>query len=322
MSNFADRLIGAIRAKRSYLVGGIDPFVELMPSHVLAGVQEGDTKGTADAIVEFYSSVLEAIADYVVAVKPQIAFFERLGLEGMRAFSELLRRAAEYDLIVVGDVKRSDIGSTAEAYAEAYLGAKSEESRSHRSDFEVDAVTLNPYLGVDSVEPFLERTRSGDKGVFVLVHTSNPSAGEIQELPVAIGDAPLVPAYEVVARLVADWGQRSCGESGYTSVGAVVGLTYPEAAHEVREILGRSFILVPGYGAQGGSAEDLASFFRDDGLGALVNSSRGISYAYRSDRWSPAFGPARYAEAARAEAERARQEINEAVSSASDLAWK
>lgn len=262
MLNFADRLIEAVEKKNSCVVVGLDPNLQSFPEEIRKKTGSSPA-AAADAVLEFNRQVLGVIAQHAVAVKPQSAYYEALGWEGVRAYAETIRLAQELGLLVIADVKRGDIGSTAEAYAEAHL-----------DHFGADAVTVNPYLGSDSIEPFIKRTAQG-KGLFVLVKTSNPSSAEIQDL-----DSNNRKIYEHVGDLVTRWGAGSKGACGYSAVGAVVGATFPEIATELRKVMPHAIFLLPGYGAQGATAEDCRTCFDADGRGAVVNSSRGIIYAY------------------------------------------
>ncbi len=291
---FADRLMAEMISKRSQVVVGIDPRLEQLPPE-LAGMPP------ADAFVAFAHGVVEAVAEHAAAVKPQVAFFEALGCEGMRAYAETVRIAREAGLLVIGDVKRSDIASTAAAYATAHLGADG-------GDFVADAVTVNPYLGADGVRPFLDAAAAHGRGVFALVKTSNPSSADIQDL-----DCGGRPLYERVAELVEEWGAPLRGESGYSSLGAVVGATYPQELARLRELMPHTPFLVPGFGAQGGGVDEVKAAFDPDGLGAVVNSSRGIIFAYEKEPYRTEFGPGRWREAVRAAAEEMRGELWEAT---------
>jgi len=260
--HFADRLLDACRRKGSVACVGIDPRLELLPRALCGRLSP------ATSYLRFARGVIEAVADLVVAVKPQIAFFEALGPDGMKAYAETIICAREAGLVVIGDAKRADIGSTSAAYAEAHLAPG--------GGFSADALTVNPYFGTDGVAPFIEEAAASGKGLFVLAKTSNPSSGEIQDLKMKGR-----PLYEVVCGLIDKWGSGSIGRSGYSSVGAVVGATHKEELGRVRRLLKRSILLVPGYGAQGGKAADLAGAFDAEALGAIVNSSRAVIYAYR-----------------------------------------
>ncbi len=273
---FADRLAEASRAKKSVAILGVDPQLD---SAEAPGVPAGYT------LTRFCCEIIEACEKSIVAVKPQLAFFEARGVEGMRALAEVIRFARGRGLITIADAKRGDIGSTSAAYAEAFLGD---------GDFASDAITINPYLGADAIMPFVNRVRAG-RGVLVLVKNSNPSSGEFQDL-VASGR----PLWESVAARVRGWGDDFIGNSGLSSVGAVVGATYPHHAKRARELMPNTVILVPGYGAQGGSAQDAVAAARSDGSGIIVNSSRGLMYAYlKKEGATPAAAAASAAESMR-----------------------
>jgi orotidine-5'-phosphate decarboxylase len=253
---FVDRLVAAQRSKHTLAILGVDPQLD---SKATPGIPPGMT------LARFCCEVIEACAPQIAAIKPQLAFFEARGLDGMRALVEVLKFARTLDLVTIADAKRGDVGITSGAYAEAFLGD---------GDFACDAVTINPYLGSDALAPFVARVRSG-RGLFVLVKTSNPSSGEFQDL-----EAPQRPLWEAVAERVHGWGSDFVGADGLSPVGAVVGATYPDHARRARELMPDSVILVPGYGAQGGSPEDSIITARADGLGAIVNASRSLMYAY------------------------------------------
>lgn len=292
MQNFADRLTNRISELGNPTVVGLDPRLNQIPEHILANVKEeygNTTEAVAEAIIDFNMGIIEAISDIVPAVKPQIAFYECYGHQGLRAYEETVRYAQEKGLIVIGDAKRNDIGSTAEAYANGHLGFV-DVFGSPQKTIDVDCLTVTPYLGTDGIKPFTKVCKEEGKGIFVLVRTSNPSADEIQGQPV--GDRLMD---EHVATLVEGWGRELIGESGFSSVGAVIGATYPEEARVLRNIMPNQIFLVPGYGAQGGGAEDVKYCFHKNGTGAIVNSSRGIIFAYQKQE-KP--GEA-YAEAAR-----------------------
>jgi orotidine-5'-phosphate decarboxylase len=273
---FADRLAEASRAKKSVAILGVDPQLD---SAEAPGVPAGYT------LTKFCCEIIEACEKSIVAVKPQLAFFEARGIEGMRALSEVVRFAHGRGLIVIADAKRGDIGSTSAAYAEAFLGG---------GDFASDAITINPYLGADAVMPFVNRIRAG-RGVLVLVKNSNPSSGEFQDL-----EASGKPLWEAVAARVRGWGDDFIGASGLSSIGAVVGATYPKHLKRARELMPNAIILVPGYGTQGGTAQDAAGAARADGSGIIVNSSRGLMYAYlKKEGIAPAAAAAAAAESMR-----------------------
>ena len=287
--NFADRLAEASRQKDSVVLLGIDPQLDTPDA---PGVPRGHT------LAGFCCEIVEACAHSVVAVKPQLAFFEARGLEGMRAFVEVVKTARRLGLITIADAKRGDIGTTSAAYAEAFLGD---------SDFSCDAVTINPYQGSDAAMPFVAKVREG-RGVFVLVKTSNPSSGEFQDLAVYDHAGSKRALWETVATRVNGWGGDFVGQSGLSSVGAVVGATYPDHARRARELMPAATILVPGYGTQGGSAQDAVTSARKDGSGIIVNASRSLMYAYQKN---PGSKPA---EAAATYAETMRHKLNTALS--------
>ena len=236
-------------------------------------------KGLQEAIWQFNKAIIDAVYDLIPAVKPQIAMYEQFGIPGIMAFKKTLDYCHEKDLIVIGDIKRGDIGSTSGAYATGHLGKAQVGSRSYYG-FNEDFITINPYMGTDSVQPFIDVAVPEKKGMFILTKTSNPSSGEFQDR--LIDGRPL---YEWVAEKVVEWGSQHMGECGYSYVGAVVGATYPEMGKVLRGIMKKNFILVPGYGAQGAKGSDLVNYFNEDGLGAIVNSSRGIIAAYKQPKY-------------------------------------
>lgn len=288
-------LIKNIKEKDAPIVVGLDPMLGYVPEYIVKDAFDayGETlEGAAEAIWQFNKGIIDAVYDLIPAIKPQIAMYEQFGIEGLKAFKRTCDYAKSKGLIIIGDIKRGDIGSTSEAYAVGHVGHIQVGSRTF-SPFTEDFVTVNPYLGSDGVKPFLKVCKQEKKGMFVLVKTSNPSSGEFQDQLV---DG--VPLYEIVARKVAQWGEEHMGED-YSYVGAVVGATYPEMGAVLRKLMPKNYILVPGYGAQGGQGKDLAPFFNEDGLGAIVNSSRGIICAYQKAPYSDAFGPENYADASR-----------------------
>jgi orotidine-5'-phosphate decarboxylase len=294
MKNFADRLIEKIREKKSVVCVGLDPRLNKIPSFIQEDAlkkYKNKLKAATHAIFEFNKGIIDAVYDLVPAVKPQIAFYELFGEEGIRVFRKTIEYAHKKGLIVIADVKRNDIGSTAEAYAEAYLGMTDVFGDSV-SVFDADAVTITPYLGWDGIKPFVEKCAEYSKGVFILVKTSNPSSGDMQDLCMDDGNS----IYEIMGMLVESWGAGDIGENGYNSIGAVVGATYSEQAKKLRKIMPNSIFLVPGYGAQGASAKDVKDCFDQNGLGAIVNSSRGIIFAYQK---SSKYNEDTYAMAAR-----------------------
>jgi orotidine-5'-phosphate decarboxylase len=284
MKNFADKLTEQIKKKNSAVCVGLDPRLEKIPTFIKDKALKNNKnrfKAAAEVLLEFNKGIIDAVCDIVPAVKPQTAFYEIFGEEGVRAFRETIEYAHEKDLLVIADVKRNDIGSTAEAYAKAYLGDV-DLFEEKKPVFNADAITVTPFLGWDGIKPFIEQCKKYGKGIFILVKTSNPSSGDIQDL--CMKDENSV--YEILANYLESWGADEIGESGYSFVGAVVGATYPEQSEELRKIMPNSYFLVPGYGAQGATAEDVKGCFDEDGLGALVNSSRGIIFAYeKSDEY-------------------------------------
>ncbi|MCD6109633.1 orotidine-5'-phosphate decarboxylase [bacterium] len=283
--NFADRLNKAIKDKKSVVCVGLDPRLNKIPSFIQEKALKKNKKklkAAAKAILEFNKGIINAVYDLVPVVKPQVAFYEIFGEEGMWAYRETIEYAHKKGLIVIADIKRNDIGSTAEAYADSYLGTVNVFGE-EQSVFDADAVTINPYLGWDGIKPFAEKCAEYNKGMFILVKTSNHSSGDLQDLQMADGRT----IYEIMGMLVESWGASDIGESGYNPIGAVVGATYPHQAKKLRELMPNSIFLVPGYGAQGGGAQDVKPCFNKDGLGAIVNSSRGIIFAYeKSDKYT------------------------------------
>ncbi|MDR3552675.1 MAG: orotidine-5'-phosphate decarboxylase [Clostridia bacterium] len=297
-----DRLIEKITALQNPTVVGLDPSPERIPAFLRDAAYEryGETpEGAAEAVLAFNKGIIDALYDIVPAVKPQCAFYERLGWQGMRALHETIRYARAKGMFVIADGKRNDIGSTMKAYAEAWLGAVCTGGAPYEP-FGADALTVGGYLGRDGIAPLLDACKDFDKGIFVLVKTSNPSSGELQD--VMTGDGPV---YRRMGLLCEQWGACLPGRYGYSAVGAVVGATYPSQLTELRALLPHTFLLVPGYGAQGGSAADAAKAFDQNGLGAIVNSSRAILYAYEKEGCSGRD----YAAAARREALRMRSEL-------------
>lgn len=297
MENFADRLTTEIEARETPAIVGIDPRFELLPMPLRrkfdAG-KRGSLRSLVAALKAFSCEIIDIVAPHVAAVKPQVAFFEMYGWVGLQAYIEVIRYAKKARLLVIGDVKRGDIGSTALAYAKGHLGRVAVSGRLAEI-YQHDAITVNPYLGTDSIEPFLVEMNARGKGIFVLVRTSNPSGGEIQNLP-----SSGRPVYLHVADLVAKWGAAGIGERGFSSVGAVVGATRPEEAARLRQALPAAVFLLPGYGAQGATVDDIRPAFRPDGTGAVVNSSRGVIFAYRKSPYDDQFGERRWHEAVEA----------------------
>lgn len=289
-----NKLIQKIQKTNAPIVVGLDPTMKFVPEHIrrAAFAEYGETlEGAAEAIWQYNKGIVDAIYDLVPAVKPQIAMYEQFGIPGLKVYEQTVRYCQEKGLVVIGDAKRGDIGSTSAAYATAHLGSVKVGDSLCRA-FDTDFLTVNPYLGTDGVKPFVDVCRTEDKGIFVLVKTSNPSSGEFQDR--LIDGRPL---YEHVAEKVVEWGS-DCMDGSYSNVGAVVGATYPEMGAVLRRLMPHTYFLVPGYGAQGGTAQDLKACFNEDGLGAVVNSSRGIIAAYRQEKYAK-FGPEHFAEASR-----------------------
>lgn len=306
--NFSDKLAQQIKLKNNPSVLGLDPKLEYIPASIKEKYFNGNVspqKAVADSIIEFNKRLIDALYEVIPAVKPQLAYYEMYGTEGIKAFYETIRYAKGKGLLVIADGKRNDIGTTAQAYATAYLG-KTDINGTEEEAFGADSLTVNAYLGIDGIKPFIEVCESNDKGIFVLVKTSNPSSGQLQDLKLDDGRT----IYEAMADLVNQWGNTTTGQCGYSSIGAVVGATYPRQLEKMRKRMPKAWILVPGYGAQGGTAADVAGAFDENGLGAVINASRSLMCAYKLDAWKNKFTHEDFAEAARAEAERMRDEIN------------
>ncbi len=298
------KLINEIVKKNAPIVVGLDPTLAMLPGALLP--EEGLTgeaylNAVGEAVFTFNKKIVDATCDLIPAVKPQIAMYEQFGIPGLIAFKKTVDYCHEKGLVVIGDVKRGDIGSTSAAYATAHLGTVGEGI----APFDEDFATVNPYLGTDGIKPFVDVCKSHDKGIFVLVKTSNPSSGEFQDRVLSDTGKPL---YELVGEMVEKWG-ADVTEGDYTNVGAVVGATYPEMGKRLREIMPHTYILVPGYGAQGGTGADLKNFFNKDGLGAIVNSSRGIIAAYKNEKYAGRFSEENFADASRAAVEDMLEDI-------------
>lgn len=290
-----NKLIANIKRTNAPICVGLDPMLNYVPQHIQdkAFAEFGETlEGAAEAIWQFNKGIVDATYDLIPSVKPQIAMYEQFGIPGLMAYKKTVDYCKEKGLVVIGDIKRGDIGSTSAAYAVGHLGKVQVGSKTY-VPFNEDFATVNPYLGSDGVNPFIKVCQEENKGLFILVKTSNPSSGEFQDQ--LVGDRPL---YELVGEKVAQWGETCMGDD-YSYIGAVVGATYPEMGKALRKIMPKTYILVPGYGAQGGKGKDLVHFFNEDGLGAIVNSSRGIIAAYKQEAYAK-FGPENYADASRA----------------------
>ncbi len=288
------QLIDKIQKTKAPICVGLDPMLNYIPEHVKkkAFDQFGETlEGAAEAIWQFNKEIVDSVYDLIPSVKPQIAMYEQFGIEGLKVYDRTVKYCQEKGLLVIGDAKRGDIGSTSAAYATGHLGHVMV-GNTKLSGFGTDFLTVNPYLGTDGVKPFVDVCREENKGLFVLVKTSNPSSGEFQDQ--LINGKPL---YELVAEKVVEWG-ADCMDGQYSNVGAVVGATYPEMSRILRKLMPHTYFLVPGYGAQGGTAKDLKDCFNEDGLGAVVNSSRGIIAAYKQEKYGK-FGAEHFGEASR-----------------------
>ncbi len=303
-----NKLIKKIEMNRAPIVVGLDPMLDYIPEQVKvkAFSEFGESlEGAAEAIWQFNKAIVDATFDIIPAVKPQIAMYEQFGIPGLIAFKKTVEYCKDRDLVVIGDIKRGDIGSTSAAYATGHIGKAVVGSKSYYP-FDEDFITVNPYLGSDGVLPFVDVCKEEKKGLFILVKTSNPSSGEFQDQ--LIDGKPL---YELVGRKVQEWGEMCMGDS-YSYIGAVVGATYPKMGEVLRKLMPKTYILVPGYGAQGGKASDLAPYFNKDGLGAIVNSSRGIIAAYKLAQYEK-FGATGFADASRQAVIDMREDINGAI---------
>ena len=306
-----NQLVANIKKTGAPIVVGLDPMLNYIPEQVQkkAFAEYGETlEGAAEAIWQFNKEIVDKTYDLIPAVKPQIAMYEQFGLPGLAAFKKTVDYCKEKGLVVIGDIKRGDIGSTSAAYAVGHIGKVKVGSKTY-APFDEDFVTVNPYLGSDGVNPFLDVCKEEKKGIFVLVKTSNPSSGEFQDQK--INGRPL---YELVGEKVAAWGSEVMGDE-YSYVGAVVGATYPEMGKVLRKVMPKAYILVPGYGAQGGKGKDLVHFFNEDGLGAIVNSSRGIIAAYKQEQYAK-FGAENFGDASRAAVEAMVADISGALAAA------
>lgn len=304
MENAIDKLINKIKKTDNPTVIGLDPKYDMLPECIKS--KYGKTlEDISKAILEFNKEIIDNTYNIIPAVKINIAFYEMYGIEGMKVFEETCKYAKEKEMVVIADIKRGDIGSTAQSYSNAFLG-KTKIGEKEVSIFDVDFVTVNPYMGTDCVKPFIDDCKKYNKGIFVLVKTSNPSSGELQDKKIEGGEK----IYIEVAKLVENWGKDLIGENGYSSISAVVGATYPNQLKEIRKIAPHTYFLIPGYGAQGGKAEDIALGFDENGLGGIINASRSLMYAYKSEKWKDKFEESQYGKATRAEAIRMKEELN------------
>lgn len=319
MSNFADKLTQKISEMNNPTVMGLDPILEYVPEHIKASM---DTSGrirqnidetyfeyAAESILIFNKMLIDSVSGIIPAIKPQIAYYEALGPSGIKTFRETIVYAKSKGMIVIADCKRNDIGSTASMYSKAYLGYTDITEDIRLSAFDADAITVTPYLGVDGITPFIKDCKEHGKGIFILVRTSNPSAVDFQDIVASDGDH----IYEKVAKKVHEWGRELVGNLGYSSVGAVVGATWPEQAKKIRKIMPDALVLVPGYGVQGGTGETVSSCFDKSGRGAIVNASRSLMLAYRRN----GFNGKDFQEATYKEAIRMKEDLNRFISSRS-----
>lgn len=303
MQNAIDKLIDKIKETNNPTVIGLDPNYESLPE-CIKKKHTNDIQGIAESILEFNKSIIDEIHDIIPAIKPNIAFYEKYGIEGMKVFKDTCDYAKEKGMITIADIKRGDIGHTANAYSKAFLSGIEVGGKLERI-FDVDFVTLNPYLGIDGIKPFIEDCLKYNKGVFIIDKTSNKSSGELQDLELKTGEK----LYIKVANLIEEWGSGLVGEYGYSSIASVVGATYPEQLTELRKKAPHTFFLIPGFGAQGGKAEDVALGFDENKIGAIVNSSRGLIYAYKSSEYNEED----FTKATRDAAIKMREELNLAI---------
>ena len=305
-----NKLVSKIKKTNAPIVVGLDPMLNYLPKHLLdkAVAEQGESlEAVSEAVWQYNKAIVDATYDLIPAVKPQIAMYEQFGIPGLIAYKKTVDYCKEKDLVIIGDIKRGDIGYTSAAYATAHLG-KIKVGNTEIAPFNEDFATVNPYLGSDGINPFIDVCKAENKGIFVLVKTSNPSSGEFQD---RIIDGK--PLYEHVGEQVAKWGEDHMGDD-YSYVGAVVGATYPEIGKVLRKVMPKTYILVPGYGAQGGKGADLVHYFNEDGLGAIVNSSRGIIAAYKQEKYA-SYGEANFADASRAAVKDMIEDISNAISS-------
>jgi len=307
MKKIIDVLIDKIKETNNPTVIGVDTRYDMVPDCV-KNKYGTDIKGMCEAMLEYSKTLIDYTYDIIPAVKLQSAYFEMYGIEGIKVLKTMIDYCKEKGMVVMVDAKRGDIGSTSKGYSNAYLG-KNEINGEKIGIFDSDFLTVNPYMGTDCVNPFVEDCKEYNKGIFVLVKTSNKSSGEIQDLVTEDGET----IYTKVGKLVEKWGEECRGEYGYSSVSAVVGATYPKQLEELRKLMPHTYFLIPGYGAQGGKAEDIALAFDKNGLGGIINASRSLMCAYKSDRWKDKYTEEQYGEATRAEAIRMRDELNSAI---------
>lgn len=306
MKNAIDNLIEKIKQMDNPTVMGLDPRYDMIPSSITSKYDK-TIEGASLAIIEFNKALIDATYDIIPAVKPQIAFYEMFGIPGMLAFKETCEYAKKKGMVVIVDAKRGDIGSTAEGYSNAYIG-RTPLLDKKEAIYDADFVTVNPYLGSDGIKPFVKDCAEYGKGIFIILKTSNPSSSELQDLKT---DGEEI--YKHMGKLINEWGKDLIGENGYSSVSVVVGATHPKQLEELRQIMPNAFFLIPGYGAQGGKAEDIALGFDQNGIGGIINASRSLMCAYKKDIWKEKYKEEEFASATRAEAIRMRDELNTAI---------
>lgn len=315
--NFADRLLNLIDEKQNPSVVGLDPRIDMIPQFIKDEAIEryGDTiKAAAQSFITFNKKIIDAVYDLVPVVKPQVAFYEKYGDEGLRVFHETIKYAHTKGLIVIADAKRNDIGSTVKAYSNGYLGKVELCSGRYASMFDLDALTVNPYPGSDCIKPFIEDAKKYGKGFFILVKTSNPSSIEIQDKKIEGGKT----IFELIGQYVNEWGSETVGGRGYSSIGAVIGATFPAQAKKLRELMKKSIFLSPGYGAQGAKGEDIIPLFNKDGYGAIISSSRDIIFAYNQLK---GFSEDNFYEASRQAAMYMKNDINSMLKEEGIFPW-
>ena len=303
-----DRLIDKIKEMNNPTVMGLDPRLEYIPNFIKEKYSTESEDYVYNIIMEYNKLLIDNVYDIIPAVKPQIAFYELYGIPGMKAFKDTCTYASKKGMIVIADIKRGDIGSTAKAYSNTYIGKVMVDGEL-KTMYDIDMATVNPYFGIDGIKPFIDDVKGNDKGIFILVKTSNSSSGEIQDLKIEDGKT----IYEEVGSLVEKWGLDVIGKHGYSSIGAVVGATYPEQLRELRKLMPHIFFLIPGYGAQGGKAEDIALGFDENGLGGIVNASRSLMCAINSDLWKDKFTEEEFYLATREEAFRMKEELTKSI---------
>lgn len=309
---FIDKLMNKVKELQNPTIMGLDPKLEFIPKSIREKNLQtcGNTlKAASASILEFNKRLMDAVTGIVPAIKPQLAYYEMYGIEGLKAFAETVRYGREKGFVIVADAKKNDIGSTSQAYSAAFLGETVLEDGKAEPIFDADAVTLNAYLGIDGINPMLEDCKKYSKGAFILVKTSNPSSAQLQDMVLQDGRT----VYEAIADLVNEWGRELIGECGYSSIGAVVGATWPQQLKTLRSRMPQTCFLVPGYGAQGGGAKDVAAAFDKNGLGAVINASRSLMCAYKLDKWKTEFTIEEFDQACHEEAIRMKNELQSSM---------